>query len=113
VLDVFGTQKRRQLRVGRSRRSSTPESGRPRPWVHDVASEVVGFCRLGRHAAFRNPHATWRVVRDLAVATQTRSLSIPVTPVDAGAVIVGTWRLNSVSTPDFRLIHLALSCTMR
>jgi hypothetical protein len=60
--------------------------------VHDVASEVVGFCRLwGGTQAFRNPSRLGRVVRDLAVATQ-HVLVDPVTLVDAGAVIVGTWR---------------------
>ena len=92
VLDVFGDA---EAKAATGRPVTSAEHARIRQastWVHDVASEVVGFCRLwGGTQAFRNPTRLGRVVRDLSVATQ-HVLVDPVTLVDAGAVIVGTWR---------------------
>ena len=92
VLEVFGDAEAKaaagrpvtSVELARIRQAST--------WVHDVASEVVGFCRLwGGTQAFRNPTRLGRVIRDLAVATQ-HVLVDPVTLVAAGSVIAGTWR---------------------
>jgi hypothetical protein len=61
-------------------------------WVHDVATEVVGFCHLwGGTQAFRNPTSLGRVGRDLAVATQ-HVLIDPVTLVEPGSIIARSWR---------------------
>jgi len=92
ALDVFGDA---EANAATGRPVTSVEQARIRQvstWVHDVASEVVGFCRLwGGTQAFRNPTRLGRVVRDLAVATQ-HVLVDPVTLVAAGSVIAGTWR---------------------
>jgi alkylation response protein AidB-like acyl-CoA dehydrogenase len=92
VLDVFGEA---EAKAATGRTVTSVEQARIRQvstWVHDVASEVVGFCRLwGGTQAFRNPTRLGRVIRDLAVATQ-HVLVDPVTLVAAGSVIAGTWR---------------------
>jgi alkylation response protein AidB-like acyl-CoA dehydrogenase len=92
VLDVFGDA---ETKAATGRPVTSLEHARIRQvstWVNDVASEVVGFCRLwGGTQAFRNPSRLGRVVRDLAVATQ-HVLVDPATLVDAGSVILGAWR---------------------
>jgi hypothetical protein len=92
VLDVFGDA---EAKAATGRPVTSVEQARIRQvstFVHDVASEVVGFCRLwGGTQAFRNPTRLGRVIRDLAVATQ-HVLVDPVTLVAAGSVIAGTWR---------------------
>jgi len=92
VLDVFGDA---EAKAATGKPVTSVEQARIRQvstWVHDVASEVVGFCRLwGGTQAFRNPTRLGRVIRDLAVATQ-HVLVDPVTLVAAGSVIAGTWR---------------------
>ena len=92
ALDVFGDA---EANAATGRPVTSVEQARIRQastWVHDVASEVVGFCRLwGGTQAFRNPTRLGRVIRDLAVATQ-HVLVDPVTLIAAGSVIAGTWR---------------------
>jgi alkylation response protein AidB-like acyl-CoA dehydrogenase len=91
VLEVFADA---EAKAATGRPVTSVEQARIRQistWVHDVASEVVGFCRLwGGTQAFRNPTRLGRVIRDLAVATQ-HVLVDPVTLVAAGSTIAGTW----------------------
>lgn len=92
VLDVFGGA---EATASAGRPVAPVEHARIRQvstWVHDVATEVVGFCHLwGGTQAFRNPTSLGRVGRDLAVATQ-HVLIDPVTLVEPGSIIARSWR---------------------
>jgi len=61
-------------------------------WAHNVATQVVDFCRLWSGSpAFRNPSVLGRVIRDIDVATQ-HALLDQITLVDAGTPILECWR---------------------
>jgi len=92
VLDVFGGA---EATAAAGRPVTPVQHARIRQaatWVHDVATDVAGFCHLWAGTqAFRNPTTLGRVGRDLAVATQ-HALIDPATLIEPGSIIARSWR---------------------
>lgn len=91
VLEVFGSAEQ----SAKKGHAVTPEQRQrfrqAATWVHNVASEVVGFCHLWAGSnAIRHPSPLGRCTRDMNVATQHVFVD-QATLVDAAPVLLERW----------------------